>query len=326
MSTISSKTSEGKTPLLVAIVGPTAIGKSGLAVDMAHRFGSAVINADSRQFYREMRIGTARPSTEELRGVPHYFMGDRSIEAPLTAGAFEKEAMELLEELFREKPILFLVGGSGLFIDAVLEGLDDELPPPDPEIRGALEQTLEESGSSPLLEELKEKDPHHYDKVDRDNPRRLIRALEVIRSTGRPLSSFRGKKKKERPFNILKIGLWTEREKLNERISERLDRMLREGLLDEVKALLPYREHRPLRTVGYQELFPVLEGSKDLGTACREIEKNTRHYAKRQMTWFRKAAGIEWHHPDEREKILARIEEASGIKGRPGPAPSDTSR
>lgn len=324
MSTTSSKISEQKTPLLIAIIGPTAIGKSSIAIELARRFRTEIVNADSRQFYREMRIGTAKPSVEERQGIPHHFLDDRSIETPLTAGSYEVEALKLLQDRFREKQLLFLVGGSGLYVDAILEGLDSDLPPPDEKIREELDRTLTDEGLEPLLGELKEKDPSHYEKVDRKNPRRVIRALEVIRSSGHPYSAFHGRTKKERPFRSMRIGLWTERETLYQRIEERVDQMMKQGLLDEAKALLPYQRNRLLQTVGYQELFPYFEGQKDLGTAVQEIKQNTRHYAKRQMTWFRKVPRMEWYRPEEEERIVERVEAVSGIRAQPGPTPSDT--
>lgn len=324
MSTTCSKTYRSKPPLLIAIIGPTAIGKSSIALEIARRFGTEVINADSRQFYREMRIGTAKPSLEERQGVPHHFLDDRSIETPLTAGAYEEEALKRLQERFREKNILVMVGGSGLYIDAVLKGLDSGLPPPDDKIREDLNSTLANKGLAPLLEELKKKDPSHYKKVDQKNHRRIIRALEVIRSSDRPYSSFRGRSRKGRPFRSLRIGLWTDREALYQKINERVDSMVREGLLEEVKALISYRDHQILRTVGYQELFPYFDGQKDLETALEEVKQNTRRYAKRQMTWFRRDPEIEWRRPEEIERIVMQVEEASNIKARPGSAPWDT--
>jgi tRNA dimethylallyltransferase len=319
-----SRTSKEGGPFLVAIVGPTAVGKSGLAIELASRFDSAIINADSRQFYRELRIGTARPTPEEQKGVPHYLFGDRSLEEPLSAGDYEKEALPLLERLFEDHELLFLVGGSGLFLNALLHGLDDNLPPPDPRVREALHRTLEKEGVTPLLEELKEKDPEHYEQIDKRNPRRVLRALEVIRITGSPYSSFRKGARKVRPFTAIKIGLWEERSELHRRVAERVRKMLEEGLIEEVRQVLPYREHRALRTVGYQEFFPYLDGTLDLGTAKERMERNTRRYVKRQMTWFRKDEEIEWYSTREKERILARIQERTGIKARPGPAPSDT--
>ncbi len=324
MSTISSKTSEGDLPYLIPILGPTGIGKSGLAIELARRFGTDIINADSRQFYHEMKIGTARPSLEEQKGVPHHLMGDRSLTEAISAGDYEKEALSLLQDLFKEKSLVFLVGGSGLYIDALLYGIDKELPASDPKIREELDRRFEEEGLDPLLEELRSKDPAHYQRVDRNNPRRIIRALEVIRSSGSPYSSFRKGHTASRPFKTLKIGLWAERSELHKRIEDRVDQMLEEGLIEEVRSLLPFRDHRVLQSVGYQELFPYLDGTSDLRTARERIERNTRRYAKRQMTWFRRDPEIAWFGEQERERILPYIEERTGIKAPQGPTPSDT--
>ncbi|MFB6257367.1 MAG: tRNA (adenosine(37)-N6)-dimethylallyltransferase MiaA, partial [Flavobacteriales bacterium] len=290
----------------------------------ALRFGSAIINGDSRQFYREMRIGTARPTRAEQEGVPHYLLGDRSIDNPLSAGRYEREALELLEKLFRDHRILFLVGGSGLYLNALLQGLDRDIPAPDPELRDRLSRLYESEGTSPLLRELQEKDPEHYQKVDRANPRRLIRALEVIRTSGKPFSAFHGSNKAERAFSTLKVGLWTEREELHHRIADRVGRMFDAGLLEEAQGLLPYEDRQLLQTVGYQELFPYIKGERDLETARALIERNTRRYAKRQMTWFRKDPETLWFKPDEEERIVETIEERTGLKARPDPTPSDT--
>lgn len=324
MSKTSSRISDPHHRYLIVILGPTAVGKSAMAVRLAQRFGSSIINADSRQFYREMRIGTARPSESEQQDVPHYMLGDRSIEDPITAAEFEQEGLELLNELFEEQNPLFLVGGSGFYSDALLEGLDSDLPPPDPDVREELEKLYSEEGLEGLLERLRKGDPEHYEKMDRNNPRRVIRALEVLWVSGHPLSEFRGKKKASRPFTPVKIGLWTERSELHQRIENRTQRMLDEGLLDEVRSLLPYRDRRPLQTVGYQEFFPYLDGETDLESARERMERNTRRYAKRQMTWFRRDPDIEWFGPDEEEGILRRIEERTGLTARSDRAPSGT--
>lgn len=322
MSKTSSKTYNS--PHLIAILGPTGVGKSQLAIELAERFDAAVLNADSRQFYSEMRIGTARPSPSEEAKVPHHFFGDRSVEEPLSAGRFEKEAIPFLNAYFQEKRSIFLVGGSGLYVDALLDGIDEELPPSDPKLREDLDRTLQEEGEATLLKELEEKDPVHYERIDQKNLRRVIRALEVIRATGRPFSSFRNKKKKERAFNTLKIGLWEERKTLHRWIGERVDRMMQEGLLEEVQGLLPYRDRKSLQTVGYQEFFPYFDGEMGLEEAKEKMERNTRRYAKRQMTWFRKDPEIAWFKPREKEGIRSYIEERTGLKGRSDRAPSDT--
>lgn len=295
-----------------------------MAVQLAREWGSSVINADSRQFYREMRIGTARPHESEQEGVPHFLLGDRSVTEHLSAGDYEKEALELVEKRVDAGETPILVGGSGLYIDALCHGLDQDLPGPDPEIREELEKVHREEGLEKLLMELKDKDPVHYERVDRKNPRRVIRALEVCRSSGRPFSAFHGKSKADRPFTPIKVGLWLEKEGLGDRIDRRVERMFEEGLEEEARALLPYRSCKALQTLGYQELFAYFDGELDQAACKERIKTRTRQYAKRQMTWFRRDPEIHWFSPDETERVRDFLEERTGLKGRRGEAPSDT--
>jgi tRNA dimethylallyltransferase len=278
---------------LVSIIGPTAIGKTAVAIELARHFSSEIISADSRQFFREMEIGTAVPSEEELASVKHHFIGHKSIFENYSVGDFEREAIQNINGLFKKHDILFLVGGSGLYVDAISKGLDD-FPKTDPKIREGLNQRFQEEGLKPLQEELKKRDPEYHGKVDLENPHRLIRALEICIGTGKPYSSFLNQKKEKRPFQTLKIGLDAPRETIYSRIEKRVDMMMENGLLEEAKRLLPHKNLNALNTVGYKELFQYLEGEISLESAVSEIKKNTRRFAKRQMTWFKKDPEITW--------------------------------
>ncbi len=280
-------------PALRIILGPTAVGKTGYAVAEARRVGSPVVSCDSRQVFREMRIGTARPSEAEQGGVPHFFVADRSVTDGFTAGQFEVEALALLEELFHDHETVVMAGGSGLYVDALCNGLDD-FPEADPDLREQLSQRLRTEGVVALRAELRLLDPESYATVDPANGQRIVRALEVTLATGRKYSSFKTHPAKERPFTIEKIGLTRPRPELYARIDARVDRMMEEGLLDEVRALLPYRNLPALNTVGYKELFGYLDGAYDLPEAIRLIKRNTRHYAKKQLTWWARDPEIRW--------------------------------
>ena len=275
------------------ILGPTAVGKSDYAVAEALRVGSPVVSCDSRQFYREMRIGTARPSDAQLAAVPHYFVADRSVTEPCSAGAFELEALALLDRLFQHHDTVVMAGGSGLYIDALCNGLDD-FPDADPAIRAELSRRLREEGVASLRADLRILDPASYAAIDPANGQRIVRALEVTIATGRPYSAFKTRPAKERPFAIVKTGLTRPRPELYARIDARVDQMLAEGLLDEARSLLPYRGLPALNTVGYKELFGYFDGSYDLAEAVRLIKRNTRHYAKKQLTYWGRDAAIEW--------------------------------
>lgn len=288
---------------LIVLVGPTASGKTALAVKLAQTLHTEVLSADSRQFYKHLDIGTAKPGDEELHGVPHHFIDHLELEAHMSAGAFEQEALELLEELFQQHDHVLMTGGSGLYVDAVCRGFDD-LPPADPALRAVLNERWETEGLQVLQQELATKDPATFTTIEQDNPHRIIRALEVLESTGKPLVEHRSGKKVERPFHIRKFGIQIDRELLYQRIDQRVHRMMDAGLLQEVKDLLPYRHLNALNTVGYKELFAYLDGQHSLDEAVELIKRNTRRYAKRQLTWWRKDDEIQWVGPDDAEQIL----------------------
>ncbi len=280
-------------PLLICIVGPTAIGKTSLAIKVAKAFTAEIISADSRQFFKEMSIGTAVPSAEELAAVPHHFIQDKSIFEPYSVGDFEKEALRKLEELFKKNPIVVMVGGSGLYVDAIIKGLD-EFPVVPIEIRTQLNAEFELNGIEPLQKELAEVDAEYYKKVDIHNAHRIIRALEIYRGSGKPYSSFLKKDTSTRYFETLYIGLTAEREVIYDRINLRVDKMISEGLIEEAKGLFRHKNLNALQTVGYRELFQYLDGSISKEKAIEEIKKNTRRFAKRQITWFGKNEAIRW--------------------------------
>ncbi|MBE0647932.1 MAG: tRNA (adenosine(37)-N6)-dimethylallyltransferase MiaA [Bacteroidales bacterium] len=294
-------------PSLIVITGPTAVGKTRLAIELAKILSSEIISCDSRQFYKEMNIGVARPSPKELNEVPHHMISFLSVADPYNAFRFEKEVLRLTEKLFRSNSKAIMVGGSGLYIHAVTHGID-ELPDPDPELRLKLKERLLREGIEALQTELKRLDPHYFGTVDRENPKRLLRALEVCLTTGLPYSSLRKGQAAPRPFRTVRIGLNTDRMKLYERINHRVDSMMQNGLLDEVRSLESYKELNALNTVGYKELFSFLEGKCSLEEAVEKIKTNTRRYAKRQLTWLKKDPEIRWFEPDELEAILKYIE------------------
>jgi tRNA dimethylallyltransferase len=283
---------------LIAIVGPTASGKTALAIELAKKFKTEIISADSRQFYREMAIGTAKPTVEELSQAKHHFVDSHSVTDYFSVGDFEREGLELLDSLFKIHDTVIMVGGSGLYIKAICEGFD-ELPSSSPEIRHEINRAFEEKGITYLQEQLKLKDPGYYEQVDLNNPRRLIRALEVIESTGIPFSSFRKSQLTPRHFNCVKIGIDLPRQVLYERINQRVDIMVSQGLEEEVCSLLHYRDLNALNTVGYSEFFDYFDGKTDLNTAITLIKQNTRRFAKRQLTWFRKDKDIKWIDPSD---------------------------
>ena len=278
---------------VINVLGPTAIGKTALSIQLAQAFDTEIISADSRQFYKEMSIGTAAPSKEELSQAPHHFIQNISIEDDYSVGDFEKEAIAKAEALFSKKDILILVGGSGLYVKSFTEGLDD-FPDVDPDIRLELNERLADKGLEPLKQQLNQLDPEYFSKIDQDNPHRVIRALEICLETGKPFSTFLNQPKKERNFETISIGLTAPREVIYNRINRRVDIMMDEGLLDEAQALYHKRKLNALNTVGYKELFAFFEGRMDLEQAVEEIKKNTRRFAKRQLTWFRKDENIHW--------------------------------
>jgi len=284
-------------------VGPTAVGKTAAAIRLARQLQTKIISADSRQCYRELNIGVAKPSPEELNAVPHYFIDSHSIHEEVNAALFEKLALQWTEEIFRESRTVVMVGGTGLYIKAFVEGLDD-IPPADESIRLHIQQQYEMQGIAWLQDEIKKYDPEYYAKGELLNPQRLMRALEVRLSTGQSILSFRTRQPRTRPFQIHTIGIELPKEELHQRIHYRVDRMMEDGLLDEVRNLLPYRTHNALQTVGYRELFEYLDGKCSLDTAVSNIKTNTRQYAKRQLTWFRRNLSTHWMAPDAAFPVL----------------------
>ncbi|WP_045474897.1 tRNA (adenosine(37)-N6)-dimethylallyltransferase MiaA [Winogradskyella sp. PG-2] len=296
------------TNTLISIVGPTAIGKTALSIKLAQRFNAEIISADSRQFYKEMNIGTAVPSLEELNYVKHHFIQHKSIESNYNVGDFERDAIIKIEELHQKNPFAIMVGGSGLYVKAVTKGLD-YFPEVDDKVRTKLNLKFETEGIESLQEQLKLLDLKAYNTIAIDNPQRLIRALEICIGTNKPYSSYLTNSSKNRAFKSISIGLNAERSVIYERINQRVDLMIENGLLKEVEALLPYKHLNALNTVGYKELFQYFEGHCTLEFAISEIKKNTRHFAKRQLTWFRKDDAIIWFdYKTELEDILKRLD------------------
>jgi tRNA dimethylallyltransferase len=289
-------------PCLVVITGPTGVGKTGLCTTLAADFGSPVISADSRQMYREMKKGTAPPSAADLARADHYFIGNLSIHDYYNASMFEMEATALLEQLFKTANPVFMAGGSGLYIDAVCRGIDD-LPRVDPVLRKELAEKYRSRGLAWLRQQLKNLDPVYYGTVDLNNPNRMLKGVEISLMTGKPYSSFLVGEKKPRNFKIIKIGLILERKELYERINKRVSGMIDSGLVDEAKSLYPERHLNSLNTVGYKEIFDYLDGNISLEKAVELIRRNSRRYAKRQLTWLSRDKEISWFSPDEAEKI-----------------------
>lgn len=294
--------------LLIVIAGPTAVGKTDFCVRLAQALKTEVISADSRQFYRELSIGTAKPSEAELQGVPHHFVNSHSIATLYSAGAFERDALAVLDTLFKTKDAVLLTGGSGLYIKAVCEGLDD-LPETPPELRSALMQRLETEGLDVLQAQLQTLDPVYCTQNDLQNTQRVVRALEVCLLTGKPYSSFREHQPAQRPFKIVQIALDRSREELYARIDSRTDVMLAAGLIDEVRSLVDYRSHNALQTVGYKEVFDYLEGLYDYAEMVRLLKRNSRRYAKRQITWFKHQGNFKWFWANDFEGVLSYIQE-----------------
>ncbi len=278
---------------LFVITGPTAVGKTELCLQVAQHFGIPIINADSRQIYRELKIGTAAPTNEQLRQVRHYFVGSLSIDDYYSASMYEQQVLALLDELFLTSDYALLSGGSMMYIDAVCNGIDD-IPTVDEETRAKLKQRLEDEGLATLCEELRRLDPEHYAIVDKQNPRRVVHALEICYMTGKPYTSFRTNEKKERPFRIVKIAITRLREELYQRINTRVDQMINDGLVDEAKALYHRRGLNALNTVGYKEMFNYLDGVWTFEEAIERLKGNTRRYARKQLTWFKKDSQLKW--------------------------------
>ena len=306
--TMTNTNKSDNRPLLVVVVGPTGSGKTDLAVALARHFKTEIISTDSRQFYRGMPIGTAQPTAEQLAAVPHHFIADRLPEEELSAGGYEREALERLESLFERHDVVVAVGGSGLYIDALCDGFD-ELPCDTAEIRAELMERLANEGLESLVEELRERDEAYWQVVDRHNPARVVRALEVCIASGKPYSEQRTATKRERPFRVVKIGVLWEREVLYERINRRVDMMIGEGLEAEARSVQHLRHLSSLQTVGYREFFDYFDGKISYDEAVELIKRNTRRYAKRQMTWFRRDNSTRWLTPDELARAVEIVEE-----------------
>lgn len=291
---------------LIVICGPTAVGKTSLSIKIAEKFHGEIISADSRQFFKEMAIGTAKPTPEEMGTVPHHFVDYLSISEPYTAGKFETDALQCIEEIHARGNTPMMAGGSGLYVKAVLEGLD-ELPS-NPALRAKLNDTFQKEGLTPLLERLERIDPEYYSAVDKHNQMRVMRAIEVVETSGKSMAELQVGNSKVRPFVPIIIGLEMEREKLYERINLRVDQMVAQGLVEEVRGLLSHRDTQAMQTVGYREFLAYFDEKSDLKTAIDLVKRNTRRYAKRQLTWLRSMEGITWFEPQNESQIFEHIE------------------
>ena len=291
---------------LIVITGPTAVGKTQLCLDIARHFDIPIINADSRQIYKELSIGTAKPTDAEMQGIKHYFVGTLSLHDYYSASIFEQQVLELLDRLFLTSDYALISGGSMMYIDAVCDGIDD-IPTIDDITREKMKKRLDEEGLERLCEELQRLDPDYYEIVDRKNPKRVVHALEICTMTGKTYTSFRKREKKIRPFGIIKIGLNRDREELYHRINIRVDQMMQQGLLKEAENVYRLKDLNALNTVGYKEIFNYLEGRWPLEEAVERIKGNTRRYARKQLTWYKKDPNILWFHPDQKEEIINYI-------------------
>lgn len=295
-------------PTLVVITGPTAVGKTNLCVELAQHFKTEIINADSRQFFKELSIGTAKPTPEEMKSIPHHLVNSHSITQTYNATNFEQDVLALLNQLFQKYPLVILTGGSGLYIDAVCNGFDENIPEGNEQLRRELEELYHKYGIELLQEKLKQLDPEFYQEIDLNNIKRLYRAIEVCMISNSSYKELRLGVKQLRPFNIIKIALNRDKEELYSRINQRVDIMMQNGLLKEVKQVSKYRNHNALKTVGYSELFDHLDGKCSLPEAIEKIKVNSRRYAKKQLAWFNKSNDYTWFHPSEKEKIITFIE------------------
>ncbi len=293
---------------LIVITGPTAVGKTALAIELAKELKTEIISADSRQFFKELSIGTAKPSPAELAAVPHHFVNSHSIVDDYDAAQFASDAQTVIDKLFTTNDQLVLCGGSGLYIKALLEGFDD-IPEVPAEIREQIIHEYSEHGLTWLQQQMQRADPEYFEQIDQQNPHRLIRALEVKLGTGASLASYFGRRKKQLDFQVIKIGLELPREILYERIDSRMEHMIADGLFDEVRSLVNFRDHQALQTVGYSEIFDYLDEKYDYQEAVRLLKRNSRRYAKRQMTWFKRDAEIKWFDARESDKVLAYVTE-----------------
>jgi tRNA dimethylallyltransferase len=292
---------------LIVVAGPTAVGKTGLSLRLAEHYDTEIISADSRQFYRELTIGTAKPEPAELSRVKHHFIDSHSITQTYDAAQFGDDALARATDLFEKFDHVIVCGGSGLYIKALIEGFDD-IPETDPEIREELIRGYESNGLEWLQDRMRVEDPDYFEVVDQQNPHRLMRALEVKISTGASITSFQTRQKRKLPFRVVKVGLELPRELLYARIDLRMDEMIARGLFREAEELLPFRQHQALQTVGYQEIFDYLDGKYDKEEAIRLLKRNSRRYAKRQLTWFKRDAEMKWSHPDQLELIIQTID------------------
>jgi tRNA dimethylallyltransferase len=292
---------------MVVITGPTGVGKTKLSIDVARYFKTNIISADSRQIYKEIPIGTAAPTAKEQKKVPHYLVGIKSVTDYYNAYEFEQDAIQIASQLFKNHEIVIMTGGSMMYIDAFCNGID-ELPTIDTELRNSLMAQLKKEGLESIRQQLKYRDPIFYGQVDLKNPKRVIHALEICLMTGRPYSELRTKPQVNRPFDIIKIGLTMDRDKLYERINQRVLKMIEEGLEAEARSLIPYRDHNALNTVGFKELFAHFDGDHDLARAIELIQRNSRRYAKKQLSWFRRDPLISWFQPNQRDNIVKFIE------------------
>lgn len=296
---------------MIVLVGPTAVGKTDMSIKLAKYFDTEIISADSRQFYREMNVGTAKPSLSERGTIPHHFIDSHSIHDIYSAGDFEREALATLKNIFKEKNVAVVVGGSGLFVKALCEGLDD-LPQPKEGIREYWNCKYQNEGIKVLQKHLASIDPEYYEEVELENPQRLIRAIEVFETSGKPFSYYRKNKTLNREFKVIPIGLNMDRQELYDRINKRVDKMLEDGLLDEAKGLLANKQLPALITVGYSEIFDYYEGKISKEVAIERIKQNTRRYAKRQITWFKKMPDITWFYPNDEQGIISHINSSLG--------------
>lgn len=295
-------------PTLIVLIGPTGIGKTDLSLSIAEAYHTSIISADSRQLYADLKIGTAAPTPDQLARVPHYFVGTLQLTDYYSAAQYESEVLKKLNELFQEKSVVVLTGGSMMYVDAVCKGIDD-IPTVDNDTRQLMLERYEQEGLERLCAELKLLDPEYYNIVDLKNPKRVIHALEICYMTGKTYTSFRTRTCKERPFNILKIGLKRDREELYDRINRRVDMMMEEGLLEEARKVYPYLNLNSLNTVGYKELFKYFDGEWELPFAIEKIKQNSRIYSRKQVTWFKRDTEIAWFHPDSTQEIMQYIEQ-----------------
>lgn len=292
---------------LIIILGPTGVGKTELSLHIAEHFNSPIISSDSRQLYKDLIIGTAAPTSEQLSRVKHYMVGKLSLNDYYSASNFEEDVINLLNKLYQTHEVVVMTGGSMMYIDAVTKGIDD-IPTVTQEVREEIYKQYNAEGLAPILEELKQIDPEHYAIVDHNNYKRVIHAVEICRMTGRPYSSFRTNSRKVRPFKIIQIGLNRDRDELYNRINQRVDQMMSNGFLDEARKVYPFRELNSLNTVGYKELFKYLEGIWTLNFAVDKIKRNTRVYARKQITWFKRDDSIKWFHPNDEKEIISYLD------------------